>query len=44
MVIGGKRVFVNSDCYFSKISDFIDENPIGGLGISGPGDKSAIDD
>lgn len=40
---GDKRVLINEDCYFDRMSDEIDIHPIGGLGIHGPGCKSQID-
>lgn len=43
MTINGKKVIVNEDCYFDKISELIDEHPIGGLGIHGP-KTSTLDD
>ncbi len=36
-VIAGKRVPVNSDCYYEAFGEEIDKHPIGGLGIHGPG-------
>lgn len=43
MKINEKRVLVNEDCYFEKIGDFIDEHPIGGLGVHGPKNKCPLD-
>jgi hypothetical protein len=36
MVVAGKTVFVNPDCYFDSIGKEIDQHPIGGPGIHGP--------
>lgn len=43
VVINGKKVLINEDCYFAKFSDGIDTHPIGGPGMHGPGCKSPID-
>lgn len=44
MVVAGKTVFVNPDCYFDSIGKEIDRRPIGGPGIHGPKSGRSIDD
>lgn len=43
VVVNGKKVLINEDCYFAKFGDEINVPAIGGLGIHGPGCKSQID-
>lgn len=43
VVVDGKKVLINEDCYFAKFGDEIDKHPIGGPGMHGPGCKSPID-
>lgn len=44
MVVEGKTVFVNPDCYFDSIGKEIDRHPVGGPGIHGPKSGGSIDD
>ncbi len=43
MVVEGKKVFVNPDCYFEKVGQIIDNHPIGGIGIYGPKNQCLVD-
>lgn len=46
MVVGGKTVFVNPDCYIDSISEIVETSgAIGGLGTHGPRmQKCLLDD